>query len=132
MSKQQHPRVGKRPDDFEQRREHLKELTDEELQERFWQLTDDIVRPLIEMARSHTSPSIERSVLLRMGFSSVEAKELVERIQDAGLLGKGAGHVLLKVAQANELSVREAGLAMLDGEYTDQLEQLFDDGGGSQ
>ena len=62
-----------RPDDFEQRREHLERLSDEELHAYFWQLVDQIVAPLIEEARTNTSPSIERSVLLRMGFSSVEA-----------------------------------------------------------
>jgi len=129
MSQEEHPKVGRRPDDFEQRREHLKEMSDDQLRRRFWQLTDDIVNPLIELARTHTSPSIERSVLLRMGFSSVEAKELVQRIQDAGLLGKGAGHVLLKIARANDLQVREAGLAMLEGQYLEQMEELFAPGG---
>lgn len=129
MSQEEHPKVGRRPDDFEQRREHLKGMSDDQLQKRFWQLTDDIVNPLIELARTHTSPSIERSVLLRMGFSSVEAKELVQKIQDAGLLGKGAGHVLLKIARANDLQVREAGLSMLEGQYLEQMEELFAPGG---
>ncbi len=131
MAQNEHPRVEKRPDDFQKRRKHLKDLSDEELKEKFWQLTDDIVEPLIDLARTHTSPSIERSVLLRMGFSSVEAKDLVDKIEDAGLLAKGAGHVLLKVAQENDLDVREAGLAMIDGKYLDGLDELFASGGGS-
>jgi len=36
-----------------------------------------VVDPLLEYGRTHTTPSIERSVLLRMGFSSLEAKPLV-------------------------------------------------------
>ena len=63
-----------RPDDFAKRRQHLQRLSDAELHNYFWQLVDQIVAPLIEEARTHTSPSIERSVLLRMGFSSIEAK----------------------------------------------------------
>ncbi len=44
-----------------------------------------IVAPLIEEARTHTTPSIERSVLLRMGFSSIEAKALVARMHERRL-----------------------------------------------
>jgi len=120
--------VKKRPDDFETRREHLGALTDEQLVERFWALADDIVRPLVELAEGHTSPSIERSVLLRMGFSSLEAKELVERISDRGLLGKGAGHVVLAVAQKTGLSTREAGLALINDDQWETVDQLFQPG----
>ena len=38
------------------------------------QLTGQLVDPLLELAKENTSPAIERSVLLRMGFSSLEAK----------------------------------------------------------
>ena len=62
-----------RPDDFDTRRAHLRDLSDEELHARFWVLADRIVAPLVDEARTHTTPSIERSVLLRMGLSSVEA-----------------------------------------------------------
>lgn len=123
-------RVAKRPDDYHERRKHLADLSDEELRERFWNLTEDIVTPLVELARTHTSPSIERSVLLRMGFSSLEAKEIVERIADQGLLGRGAGHVVLKVAGAHGLSARDAGLALVDGKYLEGLVELM--GGGAR
>ena len=68
-----------REDDFPVRRQHLAGLSDQELQERFWQLAQELVAPLVELARTHTSPSIERSVLLRMGFSSLEASAIVAR-----------------------------------------------------
>jgi hypothetical protein len=61
-----------RLDDFEMRRAHLESMSDEELHTYFWDLVDQIVAPLIEEARTHTTPSIERSVLLRMGFSSID------------------------------------------------------------
>ncbi len=104
---------SERQDDFEARRTHLRGLSDEELQARFWGLVDEIVKPLIEEARTHTTPSIERSVLLRMGFSSVEAKALVDQMQGRSLLGHGAGALVLKLAQRKGVSVREAGTALL-------------------
>ncbi len=122
-------RVQSRPDDFVERREHLDDLSDEQLQERFWELTDRVVQPLVDLAREHTSPSIERSVLLRMGFSSIEAKEIVERVQDHGLLGKGAGHVVYRVASEHNLSIREAGLALAEGMHWDEVPELFGAGG---
>ena len=45
-----------RADDFERRRAHLKNLSDEALKDRFWDLADQIVAPLVEEARTHTSP----------------------------------------------------------------------------
>ncbi|NCB27953.1 MAG: ornithine aminomutase, partial [Bacteroidia bacterium] len=59
----------KREDDFEVRRMHIANLTDEELYDRFWSLTQQVVEPLLELGRKNTSPSIERAVLLRMGIS---------------------------------------------------------------
>jgi len=111
----------KREDDFNERRKHLVNLTDEELKERFWNLVEQAVDPLLEIARTHTSPSIERSILLRMGFSSIEAKPLVEMAIDRNLIGKGVGHLVYRAAKNNGLSIREAGLSMLEGELWDTL-----------
>ena len=58
----------KRADDFESRRAHLRAMSDEELKAYFWQLAQQVVDPLLEYGRTHTTPSVERSVLLRMGF----------------------------------------------------------------
>lgn len=110
-----------RTDDFHQRRAHLKDLSEEELHDRFWDLARQVVAPLIEEARTHTSPSIERSVLLRMGFSSLEAKALVEQMERRGLLRYGAGGLVLQLAQREALAVREAGLALLEGHYWESL-----------
>ena len=121
--------VERRPDDFEKRRAHLAELNDEQLTERFWELADRVVRPLVELAEDHTSPSIERSVLLRMGFSGDEAGRLVEAVADRGLLGKGAGHAVLCAARSMDLEVRPAGEALLEGRGWDAVEAAFDGGG---
>ena len=110
-----------RPDDFKERSRHLRELSDEELHARFWDLADQIVAPLIAEARSNTTVSIERSVLLRMGFSSVEAAALVEQLGQRDLLGHGAGRLVLELAKAKGLPVRETGLALLEGRHWDEL-----------
>lgn len=93
---------------FNRRREDLRKLSDEQLKERFWDLCGQVVQPMVAMAKSHTTPAIERSVLLRMGFDSLAAKALVQKIFEAGLLGKGAGHVVLKVAERRKLDLAAA------------------------
>ena len=118
----------KRADDFNERRAHLAKLCDQELYERFWSLASDIVDPLLELGRKNTSPAIERSVLLRMGFSSIEAKAIVDGVIDRGLMGKGAGHVVYKLAKAKNISVREAGVALADGKMWQEAADLFKGG----
>lgn len=118
----------KRADDFQERRKHLANLSEAELEQRFWELAEKIVEPMIDLAYKHTSPSIERSVLLRMGFSSLEAKAIVEGAVDRGLLGKGAGHLVYRLAEDKNLSIREAGLKLVDGEMWDYLVELFKGG----
>jgi D-ornithine 4,5-aminomutase subunit alpha len=112
---------AERPDDFELRRQHLRALSDEELHTRFWDLVDRIVAPLIEEARTHTTPSIERSVLLRMGFSSIEAKPLVDELAKRNFLGRGAGRIVLELATAKGISIRDAGTGLIAGRYWDEL-----------
>ena len=77
-----------RLDDYQERRKHLKELSEEELEQRFWKLAEEIMDPVLELASKNTSPSIERSVLLRMGFSSIEATGIVDNCVKKGLLVK--------------------------------------------
>lgn len=110
-----------RPDDFEARRSRLRALSDEELHVYFWTLAERIVAPLIEEARTYTTPAIERSVLLRMGFSSLEARELVAQLGQRGLLGHGAGRLVLELAKSRGLTVRDAGTALLAGHYWEEL-----------
>lgn len=117
--------MKKRLDDFNDRRAHLANLSDEELQERFWQLAGEIVEPMLELGRKNTSPSIERSVLLRMGFSSLEAKEIVNVVLEKGLISKGAGHVVYRLAKKKDISVREAGVKLVNGECLDEVDNLF-------
>jgi D-ornithine 4,5-aminomutase subunit alpha len=111
-----------REDDFEIRRRALAALSDEELHRLFWELAGHVVDPLVELARTHTSPSIERSVLLRMGFSGREAGAIVERVMERQLLGKGAGHIVLRAARAAGLSIRDAGLALAEGRLWDEVD----------
>ncbi len=108
---------------FEKRREELKKLSDDQLKSRFWELCNQVVDPIVNLAKTHTSPSIERSVLLRMGIDSITAHGVVDRILEAGLLGKGAGHVVLKLAQKNGTDIRSAAAAIIENK--DVLNGLF-------
>lgn len=118
-----------REDDFLQRRKHLENLSEEELENLFWKLCNDILDPVMDLAKTHTTPSIERSVLLRMGFSSLESKELVDLVMHHGLMGKGAGHVVYKVSQEKQLPIREAGLKLIqDDDIWLDVKSYFEEG----
>ncbi len=108
-------------DDFTSRRAHLKEMSDEKLQSYFWELVDKLVHPIIEEAKTHTTPSLERSILLRMGFSSMENKVIVDKLLDRGLLGHGAGNIVLKLATKKDISVREAGMGLIQDELWEEV-----------
>jgi len=114
-----------RSDDFEKRRQHIKDLSDIELKEKFWSLAEEIVKPIIDLAKKNTSPAIERSVLLRMGFSSLEAKVIVEKTIDNNLMGKGAGHVVYRLSKLENISIREAGLKLIEGDGWDHVLTSF-------
>ena len=120
----------KRQDDFESRRAHLKGMSDEELKAYFWKLAQQVVDPLLEYGRTHTSPSVERSVLLRMGFSSLEAKPMVEYAITNNLIGHGVGNIVYRLAKSENLSIREAGVRLSQGQDWDKAAALFE--GGAQ
>ena len=115
----------KRADDFEERRKHIANLSDEELYNRFWELTAQVVDPLLELGYKNTTPSVERSVLLRMGISSLDTQKIVQGCMDNGLMGHGAGHVVYKIAKAKDLSIRDASIALANGEYWQDAVALF-------
>lgn len=108
---------------FEARQKELEKMSDDELKQRFWQLCHKVVEPMVEYGRKYTSPSIERSVLLRMGIDSLTSQGVVSKINEAGLLGKGAGHVVLKVSQNKNIDVREAAKRITEDKSL--LEGLF-------
>jgi len=105
---------NQRQDDYQARRKHLENLSDQELKDYFWSLADRAVSPLVELAKTHTTPAIERSVLLRMGFSSIEAKAIVEKVIQQGLIGKGAGHVVYRYHKLTNQDIRQAGLDLIE------------------
>jgi len=108
---------------FEARRQQLRNMSDEQLKERFWELCNQMVEPMVEYGRKYTSMSIERSVLLRMGIDSVTSQGVVSRVNEAGLLGKGAGHVVLKLSQKLGVDLREAAKRI--NEDKNALQGLF-------
>ncbi|MCI6603599.1 MAG: ornithine aminomutase subunit alpha [Clostridiales bacterium] len=118
-----------RPDDYLSRRAHLAGLSDEELYDRFWKLADELVDPMLQAGKIYTSPAVERSVLLRMGFSSIEAKPIVDGLLERKLLGHGAGNAVWRLARELNLPVREAGVALSQGKYWDKVAELFEKGG---
>ena len=118
----------KRTDDFESRRQHLRAMSDEELKAYFWQLAQQVVDPLLEYGRTHTSPSVERSVLLRMGFSSLEAKPIVDYAVTNNLIGHGVGNIVYRLAKAENAPIRETGLKLSQGQGWDKAVTLFEGG----
>ncbi|MDA8442232.1 MAG: ornithine aminomutase subunit alpha [Peptococcaceae bacterium] len=114
-----------RADDFNARRQEIANLNDTQLRDKFWQLTDEVIKPLLELARTHTSPSIERSILLRMGFSSLETQVIVAKCVEYGLLSKGAGNVVWRLAQLESMEIRAAGLALAEGQHWEGVKAYF-------
>jgi len=111
-----------RPDTYAEVRKHLAALDDAALEARFWQLSDEVVVPLVDLARTHTSPSIERSVLMRMGIDSLTCQAVVAECEARGLLGHGAGHVVLVCMLAWECEAPEAAVRLAHGEGWDVAE----------
>jgi D-ornithine 4,5-aminomutase subunit alpha len=118
--------MKERIDDFETRRTHLKKMSDEQLKAYFLELADQIVDPLLDMAYKNTSKSIERSVLLRMGFSSIEAKGIVEILSEHNLLKKGCGQCVYLVSKNKNISLQEAGKLIQNGDEIPYLLEVFD------
>jgi len=114
-----------RIDDFSVRREHLKKMSDAELKEYFHKLAEKIVDPLLDLAYENTSKSIERSVLLRMGFSSIDAKIIVDNLDEINLLRKGAGHSVYLLSKVNNISIHEAGKLIQTGEGLEYVKEYF-------
>lgn len=117
--------MQERKDDYLSRREHLKHLSDEDLKKRFLKLADEIVDPLLDLAYKNTSKSIERSVLLRMGFNSIESKAIVEILNEKDLLRKGAGHCVYVLSKKKDITIREAGMMLQNGDEIDYLMEYF-------
>lgn len=108
---------------FESRMQKLKELDDTELRTKFWELCSSIVKPMLDYGNKFTSPSIERSILLRMGIDSVTSQAVVNNILNAGLLGKGAGHVVMKLSEKHKISIKDAAVKITDDKEC--LKSLF-------
>jgi D-ornithine 4,5-aminomutase subunit alpha len=114
-----------RDDTYAQERGHLAGLSDEQLEARFWKLTQQIVDPLVELARTHTSPSIERSVLMRMGVDSRACMAIAGECEKRGLLGHGAGNVVLHCATQWKVDVRAAAAKLAGGAGWETVEQRW-------
>jgi D-ornithine 4,5-aminomutase subunit alpha len=105
-----------RPDTYREVRKHLAGFTEEQLEGSFWDLAQQCVDPMVELARTHTSPSIERSVLMRMGIDSRACMAIVAECEKRGLLGHGAGHVVWLCMAAWGSSAPEAAARLSAGD----------------
>ncbi len=105
-----------REDTYAADRDHLADLSDAELEARFWRLSREVVDPLVELGRTHTSPSIERSVLMRMGLDSPTCAAVVSECERRGLLGHGAGHVVWHCSTTWGVPVPEAARRLAAGD----------------
>ena len=114
-----------REDTYLQDRAHLAGLTDEQLEARFWALSEQIVEPLVELARTHTSPSIERSVLMRMGVDSRTCMAVASECEKRGLLGHGVGQVVAHCATTWRCPAPEAARRLAAGEGWETVEQKW-------
>jgi D-ornithine 4,5-aminomutase subunit alpha len=117
-----------RPDTYREVRQHLDNLDDAALEARFWKLSREVVEPLVELARTHTSPSIERSVLMRMGIDSPTCMAVVSECEKRGLLGHGAGHVLLVCMREWDVGAPVAAAKLAAGEGWDVAEAKWGTG----
>jgi D-ornithine 4,5-aminomutase subunit alpha len=120
-----------RADEYLAWRTHLADLTDAEMEERFWDLVEQIVDPLIDLARTHTSPSVERSVLMRMGIDSPTCNAVVNEVDKRGLLGHGAGHIVWHCAQAWRTDVRAAARKLAGGKGWETVDAKWGDRHGA-
>lgn len=114
---------NERIEKFEKRRAELRKMSDEQLKQIFWKLCDKVVEPMVEASRTHTSPSIERSVLARMGIDSITARSVVDACVEHRVLGKGAGHCVLKVSQKFKIDIRAAAQRIV--QEPELLKSLF-------
>ena len=64
-------------------------------------------------------------MLLRMGFSSVEAKAIVNGCIERNLIAHGAGNVIYRLAKAKNIEIRDAGLLLYEGKCWDEAEAQF-------
>ena len=82
----------RRDDDFAVRRQHIANLTDEELYAKFWELTDKVVDPLLELGKKNTTPSVERSVLRQRSDGQGLRTLRLQTFKDGRYLDKRCQH----------------------------------------
>ena len=75
---------------YEALRAELADLDDAALKERFWQLCEQVMTPVVDLARTHTTHAV------------------VENVFAAGLGGKGAGHAVLRLSRRDGMDLRDA------------------------
>ncbi|MFP4287571.1 MAG: ornithine aminomutase subunit alpha [Candidatus Izemoplasmataceae bacterium] len=117
--------MKERQDDYLNRSKHLKNMNDSELKNYFYELAEKIVNPLLELSYTHTTKSIERSVLLRMGLSSIDSKAVVDKLNELNLLRKGAGHCVYKLMKEKSMDLQQATNSIINENGADYILEMF-------
>lgn len=118
----------KRTDDFQERRVHLANLTDDQLEARFWELANKLVDPFLKWVTSTPHPPLNVPFCCAWGFLPSKQKPLLTAAIEHNLIAHGAGNVIYRLAKAQNSEIRPAGLALADGKLWDEAEKLFDGG----
>jgi len=61
-----------------------------------------------------------------MGFSSMEAKAIVDKVIANRLIGKGCGHVVYRYSTLKGISIRDAGLKLSNDIGFDEVKKSFE------
>ena len=97
-------------------------LSDDELKQRFWEAEhcQAAVR-----SGAHTLHLRLAISALAHGVSSLEAQSIVSSAEKRGLLGKGAGNIVLTFAKARGIHYLQAGKELVSGNGWDEVAGLF-------
>ena len=79
----------KRIDEYEKRRAHLKDLSDEELYERFWKLAEDMVEPMLDLGQKYTTPFHRKKRAVKDGIFQPGSKANSRRRNKTLSYGQG-------------------------------------------
>ena len=119
----------KRDDDYQVRRQSVANLSDKELEQRFCAARRDYIASRFSRMNPRQLEAVLTTegplVLLRMGFSSIEAKAIADGCVERNLLGHGAGNVVYRLAKAKEMDYIDAGKALCEGRLWDEAAAQF-------
>ena len=97
-------------------RDRPADLADEHIHKEFWKSGQSSDDSLSDFAHTCTSPHVECSSLVAMGFSDDEAQAIIKGAIKYRIICKGCSHVVLELRRARGIGLREAGLLLAAGD----------------